>query len=122
VSSVGVMEMPGDHVVNVVGVGHGVVAAADVVAVRCVVRPAGGSGSASDRVCGAGPDYVLVHVIAVDMMQVAIMQIVVVAIVRDRGVAAGGSMSVGVAVVSGVFRHGRGILLILRAPPAAART
>jgi hypothetical protein len=116
------MEMPGDHVVNVVGVGHGVVAAADVVPVRGVVRPAGVSGSASDRVCASGPDYVLVHVIAVDMMQVALVQIVGVAIVRDRGVAAGGSMSVVVAVVSGVFRHGRGILLILRAPPAGART
>jgi hypothetical protein len=106
------MKMPGDHVVNVVGMGHGVVAAADVVAVRGVVRPTGVSGSASDRVCASGPDYMLVHVIAVDMMQVAIMQIVGVAIVRDRGVAAGGSMSVGVAVVRGVFRHGRGFLLI----------
>jgi hypothetical protein len=61
-----------------------------------------------------GPDHVLVHVIAVDVMQVAIVQIVGVAIVRDRGVAARGSMSVG--VVSGVFQHGRGILLILIAP------
>ena len=51
-----------------------------------------------------------------------IFLIVGVAIVRDRGVAAGGSMSVVVAVVSGVFRHRRGILLILRAPPAGART
>jgi hypothetical protein len=110
VSSVGVVEMPADHVVDVVGVGHGVVAAADLVAVRSVVRPAGVSGSASDRVCGADPHHVLVHVIAVDMMQVAIMQIVGVAIVRDRGVAAGGSMSVGVAVVSDVVWHGRGIL------------
>ena len=116
VSSVGVMEMPGDHVVNVVGVRHGVVAAAELVAVRAVVRPAGVSGSASDRVCASGPDYVLVHVIAVDVMQVAIMQIVSVAIVRDRGVAAPGSMSVGVGVVSDVFRHGRDILLILIAP------
>jgi hypothetical protein len=59
---------------------------------------------------------VLVHVIAVDVMQVAIMQIVSVAIVRDRGVAAPGSMSGGVGVVSDMFRHGRDILLILIAP------
>jgi hypothetical protein len=39
-----------------------------------------------------------------------------VAIVRDRGVAARGSMSVGVGVVSRVSRHGRGILPILIAP------
>jgi hypothetical protein len=116
VSSVGVMEMPSNHVVNVAGVGHGVVAAAELVAWRSVVCPAGVSGNASDRVCASGPDYVLVHVIAVDVMQVAIMQIVSVAIVRDRGVAARGSMSVGVGVVSSVSRHGRGILPILIAP------
>jgi hypothetical protein len=104
VSSVGVVEMPADHVVDVVRVGHGAVAAAELVAMRSVVRPAGETGSASDRVCGADPHHVLVHVIAVDMMQVAIVQIV------------------GVAVVSDVFWHGRGILLIGRAPPVAART
>jgi hypothetical protein len=92
-----------DQIVDVVVVGYGVVAAAVAV---CMRRIAGNGGGVAARVCGVGCDHVFIDVVAVRMMQVAVVQVVDVVVVTDRGVSAVGSVLVRMtAVVNVVGAH-----------------
>jgi hypothetical protein len=103
VAAVRVVQVPGDQVVEVVRMGHGLVTAAGTVLVAAVMRTAGVVGRALFGVGGAGGQAVLVHVVAVHVMQVAVVQVIRVAFVTHGSMAA----ARGVGVVS--------VVLVLRA-------
>ncbi|WP_028347140.1 hypothetical protein [Bradyrhizobium murdochi] len=59
------------------------------------------------RICGVDRDRVLIHVILVHVMEMAIMKVIHMAVVANRGVPAARTMLVGVVVVMllGAFGH-----------------
>ena len=112
VVAVRVMEVPVDQVVDVVAVRHGLVPAAGAVGVGGVVSFAGVTRRTVRRVGLVDLEAVLVDVVAVGMMQVAVVQVVDVPFVIDADVAALGAVGV---VVVGV---GRAVILRhVRVPP-----
>ena len=92
--AVGVMQVPVDQIVYMVAVRHRFVAAARAVLVFLVMAGTGMVGRAAPRIVGAHLDLVLVDVIAVRVMEMAIVQVVEVIAVLDRGMAAGRTMRV----------------------------
>ena len=105
VPSVRVVKMPRDEVVDVVPVRHGFVAAAGPMLVSLVVAAASVGGRAHARVGPVDRDRVLVDVIAVRMVQMAIVEVVGVAIVLHGPMAAAGAVLVGVVRVARVLGH-----------------
>jgi hypothetical protein len=109
VAPVRVMQMTVDDVVGVVAVGDRVVAAAGAVLVGAIVLAAVVRRRARGRVRAAYGERVLVDVVAVDVMEMAVVKEVLMAIVLDRLVAAVRAVGVGVLVVRLVFgAHGLG--------------
>ena len=96
---VGVMEVTVDEVVDVVAVGHGLVAAAGAVDVAVLVTGAAVCGGAGGRVAFAHLDHVLVHVVAMGVVEVAVVEVVHVVTVLDGDVAAVGAVDVVVVLV-----------------------
>lgn len=96
---VGVMEVPVDEVVDVVAVGHGLVSAAGAVDVTVLVPGAAVCGGAGGRVALAHLDHVLVHVVAVGVVEVAVVEVVHVVAVLDGDVATLGAVDVVVVLV-----------------------
>jgi predicted ATPase len=88
VCSVRVMQMAVDQIVHVIAMRHGFVAAAGTVNVIGWMSATVVARRARRGIGCAHWDLVFVHMIAVRMMQVAIVQVVRVPIVLDRGVAA----------------------------------
>lgn len=110
VRAVRVVEVAVDQVVHVVAVRHGFVAAARPVPVAAVVGAAGVVGRAVGRVRAPDGEDVLVDVVAVGVVQAAVVEVVHMAVVPDGRVAAGGAVPV---VVPGVRVAGH------RVPPVA---
>lgn len=96
---VGVMEVPVDEVVDVVAVGHGLVSTAGAVDVTVLVPGAAVCGGAGGRVALAHLDHVLVHVVAVGVVEVAVVEVVHVVAVLDGDVATLGAVDVVVVLV-----------------------
>jgi len=92
VVAVRVMQMAVDKVVDVVAVRHRLVAATRTVAMVGVMTAAAMVGRAAVRVALAHGDDMLVDVVLVRMMQVAVMEIVDVAIVAHGEMAAPGTV------------------------------
>ena len=88
VVAVEVMQVVPDQVVGVVPVRHRLVAATRTVAMGRVMRPASMVRSAGVGIGLADFQYVLVHVVPVEEMQVSVVQVADVVAVADRGVAA----------------------------------
>jgi hypothetical protein len=88
VRAVRVMQVPRHQVVGVVGVRDNLVPAVRAVSVRLVVRPAGVPGCAGRWVRSSRGQRALVDVVAVYVMQVAVMQVVGVVAVLDLFVSA----------------------------------
>lgn len=101
-----VVKVPVHHVVDVIAVGHRDVTAGHAVNVRFVVATTSVSGSAAGRVGAVDRERVLVHVVAVNMMKVPVMEVVEVPFVPDRRVTTAGTMLVSVAFVSRMGLHG----------------
>lgn len=100
VVAVGVVQVPVHEVVHVVAMWHGLVSAAGAVHVTRVVRAAVVVGCALIRVLRADRQHMLVDVVTVGVMQVAIVQVVHVPVVLQRGVAAAGTVLVCVALMN----------------------
>ena len=83
VIAVGVMQVSLDQVVDVIAVGHRLVATVGAVFVLDLVILSCGLGRAAVRVLVADGDPMLVEVIVVRMMEMAIVQIVRVPVVAD---------------------------------------
>lgn len=82
---VGPVHPPVDQIIDVIPVGHGLVSAAGTVGMR---RVAGGGFGVLAGVRLIDRDHVLVHVLLVRVVQMAVVQVVEVIVVANRGVAA----------------------------------
>lgn len=85
------VQPPADQVVDVIAVGHCLMSAPSAVVMRLIAGP--GAGVAGWMLLVHG-DYVLIDVVAVRVMQMAVMEVVDVTVVADCGVAAIGSVLV----------------------------
>lgn len=99
VVAVRVMQVAFDEVVDVVAVRHGLVPAARTVHVARLVRIARVPGRAARRIRSPDGDGVLADVVAVHVMEMAVVKVVDVSFVAHRGVAAAFAMDVVVIIV-----------------------
>lgn len=100
-----VMQMVPDQVIRVVAVRHRLVAAARTVAMGRVMLSAAMTRRAGIGVGLADLQHVLVHVVAVQEVQVTVVQVADVVAMPDRGVAALGRVQV-VMLFMAVVLHG----------------
>ena len=103
VIAVGVMQPTSDKVVDMTGVRHRLVAASAAMRVRLVARHGLGVAVGMRRV---DSDDVLVDVIPVRVVHMAVVEVVDVIVVADRGVAATVAMTMRVWSVVNRMRHG----------------
>ena len=101
-----VMEPAGDQIVDVVSVRHRVVSALLAV---CVRRITVGEVSVALRVGVVDRDHMFVDVIVVNMMEVAVMDVVGVTVMLDGSVATTRPVLVGVVSFVDLVRHGRDV-------------
>ena len=99
-ASVGMVEMATHQIIHVVAVRHGLVPAAGAVLVARLVGAAPVIGGAVRRVRAADRQLVLIHVVRVGMMEMAIVQVVGMAVVAHGQVTAAFPVDMFVAIVS----------------------
>ena len=104
VISVRMVQMTSDQVVDVIPVRDHVVPTIGAVLVRRAMLPAGVLGSAAFGVDVADLEHVLVDVVAVQVMQMTVVQVVEMIVVFDRSMPAGRPVLMIVAGVNGVLR------------------
>jgi len=92
VAAVRVVEMALHQVVGVIAVRHGFVAAAGAVLVCAVVAAAGVLGRACAWVLLTDGQDVFFHILAIHVVEVAVVQVIDVAVMLDGGVAAAGTV------------------------------
>ena len=100
VATVSVMEVAVHQVVHVIAVRHGFVSASGAMLVACLVGTAPVIGGAVSRVRTADRQLVLIHVVRVGVMEMAIVQVVGMAVVAHGQVTAAFPVDMFVAFVS----------------------
>ena len=100
VVAVRVVQVAVDQIVHVIAVRHGFVPASGAMLVACLVGTAPVIGGAVSRVRTADRQLVLIHVVRVGMMEMAIVQVVGMAVVADGQVTAAFPVDMFVAFVS----------------------
>jgi hypothetical protein len=91
-----------DEVIDVIAVGHGLVAALLAVGVP---SPAVSGAGVSSGMLLIDRDHMLIHVVPVRVMQVPVVQVVDVIVVLHRGVPAPGPVLMGVLALVNVVGH-----------------
>ena len=104
--AVGVVEVAVDQIIDMVPMGHCLVAASITVAVILVVARTGVVRGTVSPILGGHGQGVLIDVVFMGMMKVAIMKVIDVAVVLDGRVATSLAVGMGVLAVSCVCRHG----------------
>lgn len=92
-------------VIDMVAVRNRLMAALSVVAMLLVMAFAGVSRRACGRVARTDRQRMLVHVVAVDVVHVPVMQIIRVSLMRDRLVSAAGAVRMGMSFVDRMVTH-----------------
>lgn len=107
-AAVRVVQMAIDQIVDMVAMRHGFMAATGPMDMAGGMAGARMVRRASDRIGRRRFDMVFIDMIAVQVMQMPVMQIIDMALVADGGMAAGRAMLVGMLVVMGLVagRHG----------------
>jgi hypothetical protein len=100
-----------DQIIDMVAVRHRFMAA-----IRPVHMGAGQLRGAAIGIGGGNRDHMFINMIAVDMMEMAIVQIISVAIVPDGGVAAAGTVNMGMIGVD-MAGHRRNLRKFSAGPP-----
>jgi hypothetical protein len=103
VVAVGVVQVPIDEIVDVIAMGHRLVAASRTMHVTRLVPAALVRRRTGIRVLRRHLDRVFIDVARVHVVQVAVVQIVHVVTMLHGGMAAAGSMLMGVVGVVGLF-------------------
>jgi len=102
-----------DQIIDVIAVRNRLVTATGPVDVARLVAGAAVFGRAAVRIALRNLDHMLIDMIAVGMVQVAVMQVIDVVTMADGGVAATGPMLVRVVCVMRVCASGHGGLHVL---------
>ncbi len=105
VAAVRVMQVALHQVIGMVAVRHGFMAAARAVLVGLVMAAAGVFRRALAGILLAHGQLVLFHVLALDVVQVAVVQVIDMAVMLDCGVPAAGAVLMVVVGVGGTGRH-----------------
>jgi hypothetical protein len=101
-TSVRMVQMSVDHIVDVVSMRHRLVTTAISVYVPALVPSTAVRGRALRRVRGADLEHAFVHMVFVSVVQVAVVQVVDVVVVTNRSVSARGAVHVVVTWMSAV--------------------
>ena len=104
-----VMKTPVNEVIQVIPVGHALVAAA--FAVQMTAGMPLGHGRAAVRIPRGDLDAALVHVVAVHCVQAAVVQVIDVVAVTDGRVPAAFAVDVRVLRMNPVLRHGQSFFI-----------
>ena len=107
VTTMGEVQVPQNHIVNVIAVRDGLMTATCAMAMAGVMTAAGMRRSAKCGILGGDGEYMLVDVVTVVVVQVAVVQVIGVAFMRHHLVAAPGSMLVTMIVMHRMGRHRR---------------
>ena len=113
VPSVLVMEMTVNQVINVIAMGNRFVAAARTVLVVILMTVAGVTGSAFCGVLGIDFEDMLINMVSVEMVKVAIVEIIHMVTVFDSHVATVGTVLVIMRFVFFAIRHFDFLFLVL---------
>ncbi|WP_437895063.1 hypothetical protein [Sorangium sp. So ce124] len=105
VIAVRMVQVRADEVIEMIAVGHGLMAAACPVRVRLLVVGACMARRARVRVLLADREHVLIEVIAVRMMQVSIVQVIDVVLMTQRLMSTSLPMNMGVRFMCLVVVH-----------------
>jgi hypothetical protein len=105
VAGAGVVQVTIDQVVGVVAMGHGLVSAAGAVHMSFFMAVAVVPWGADGGIAAADGDAMLLDPTLAGVVQVAVVQVIGVSFVLDGGVAAVGTMSVSMTVVSFLSCH-----------------
>lgn len=103
-SGMGMVQPAIDQIIDMIAVWHGFMAAT-----RPMHMGAGQRGRAAIGIGGGNRDHMLINMIAVDMMEMAIVQIIDMAIMMDGRMAATGAVDMGMIRVD-VAAHGLAFL------------
>lgn len=120
--AVRVVQVAVDEIIDVVAMRHGFVAAAGAMDMTRLMPRATMTGRAAVRVLLADLDHMLVDMVAMRMMEVAVMQVIDMIAVAHRGVAAAGAVLVIVVVVMGKRAAGRCSFLSVQCASQACAT
>jgi hypothetical protein len=117
------VQMIVDEIVDVIAMRHSIVSAARPVHVVRSMTAADVAGLAVRRVCGIDADRALVDMVAVRVMEVAIVQVVDVTVVVNGAMTAVGAMDVLVSIVNRMASHdNRNVPVRVSTANARART
>lgn len=105
--AMGEVQMTVDQIVDMVSVRHGLVATVRAVAMAGLMSVAAMGGRASSRVLRGDTEPMFIDMVAVRMVQMAIMQVVDVAVMGDGRMPAVGSVLMGMMLMGRVVVHQR---------------
>jgi hypothetical protein len=105
VVAVGMVQVAVHQVIGMVAVRHGFVTAAGTVTVTLIVSTAVMGRRAVAGIGSTHRQHVLVHMVALNVVQVPVMQVVCMAVVLDGGMAAAGAVLVAVVRVLFTVAH-----------------
>lgn len=104
-STVGKVQVPSDEIVHMVAMGNGGMPAARFVTMAGLMFGTGVCWSAGSRILAGDGECMFVDVVLMEVVQVAVVQVVGMVFVYDRLVAAVGSVAVAVLVVDRMAAH-----------------
>ncbi len=107
VRTMGEVQVPADHIVHMVAMWNGVVPAICAMAMSGLVSVAGMRGGTSVWIVAGNGEHMFVDVVVMDVVQMAVVQVVGMAVMRDRLVAAACCMTVGMLVMNRMGAHRR---------------
>jgi hypothetical protein len=105
VGAMGKVQVTADEIIHMIAMRNGLVPTSRSMAVRGVVTAAGMGRSAGSRILAGHVQGVLVDMVAMDEVEVAIVQVVGMVFMGNRLVAAVGSMLVSVVVMDRMGAH-----------------
>ncbi len=111
VRAMGEVQVPADHIVQMIAMGNGLVTAARAMAMPGLVSVAGMCRGASGWIfTGDGKDM-FIDMVGMNMVEMAIVHVIGMAVMHDRLMAAARCVAVGVMVMSSMGAH-RGTPLV----------
>lgn len=107
VRAMGKVQVAGHKIVDVVSMGNRLVSAARAMAMSGFMSVAGMRRGADGGILLGDREHMFIDVVVMDMVEMAIVEVVGMALMRNRLVAAASGVAVGMMVMRGVCAHGR---------------
>ena len=111
VRTMGEVHVPADHIIYMIAMWNGLMTAVRAMAVPGLMTGAGMSRGASSRILAGDSQHMFVDMVTVDMVEMAVVQVVGMAVMRDRLVTTAYGVTVGMMVMYSMGAH-RGTPLV----------